>query len=372
MASTKVKQSSGMRPLPRPEFVVRVLQIMAGITLVLVPVAILLVWMRLYAVWNLTQLEGVALTVVVAVGGFLWAMALWGLSLQIIYSYTIAINARLAERRQQDREAPQPRQAEPTAAPGGSREMVQLLREIEENTLLADPDKARKRARVAEARRQQMQTEIRQLIEATKWPEARQRIEDFRAEYPESDEVPALRKRLEAAIKEHQELDVQTTSEQIRSFMSLGLWEKARQAARQLVEKYPTHAEAQKMENVVRLEEEVSKKEDRLRLYKEIEHLVARKHYRDAKRTAQMLLERYAESAEAASLRGQMDELVRNADIETRREMESQITEFIKLERHREAYDAARTLVAMYPDSPQAAAIKPQLEAMKERAEEKR
>ncbi len=370
MASTKVKQS-GMRPLPRPEFVVRVLQILAGIKLVLVPVAILLVWLRLYAVWNLTQLEGVALTLAVVVGGVLGAIVLWGLSLAIIYQYTIAINARLAERRQQDREAPQPRATE-SATTGGNREMVELLREIEENTLLADPDKARKRARVAEARRQQMQKEIRYLIEATKWPEARQRIEDFRAEYPDSDEVPALRKRLEAAIKEHQELDVQTTCEQIRSFMSLGLWEKARQSARLLAEKYPTHAEAQKMENIVRLEEEVSKKEDRLRLYREIEHLVARKHYRDAKRTAQTLLERYAESAEAASLRGQMDELVRNADIETRREMETQITEFIKQERHREAYEAARMLVAQYPDSPQAAALKPQLETLKERAEETR
>jgi outer membrane protein assembly factor BamD (BamD/ComL family) len=371
MASTKVKQS-GMRPLPRPEFVARVLQILAGIKLVLVPVAILIVWLRLYAVWGLTPLAGVALTIAVAVGGILGAMALWGLSLVIIYSYTIAINARLAERRQQEREAPPPHAAEPAATLGGSREMVQLLREIEENTLLADTDKARKRARVAEVRRQQLQTEIRQLIEATKWPEARARIEDFRTEYPDSDEVPTLRKRLEAAIKENQGLDIQTTSEQIRSYMSLGLWEKARQAARQLGEKYPTHAEAQKMDNVVRLEEEVSKKEDRLRLYREIEHLVARKHYRDAKRTAQTLLERYAESAEAASLRGQMDELVRNADIEARREMESQITEFIKQERHREAYEAARMLVAQYPDSPQAAALKPQLEALKERAEETR
>jgi len=300
--------------------------------------------------------------------GILAAMGLWGLSLLVIYLYTIAINARLAERRLQEREAP-PRAAEPSATAAGSREMVRVLREIEENTLLADTDKARKRARLAEARRQQMQTEIRQLIEATKWPEARARIEDFRAEYPESDEVMELRKRLEAAIKEHQELDVQTTSEQIRSYMSLGLWEKARQAARQLGEKYPGHAEARKMENVVRLEEEVSKKEDRLRLYREIEHLVARKHYRDAKRTAQMLLERYAESAEAASLRGQMDELVRNADIEARREMENQIPEFIKQNRHGEAYEAARALVAQYPDSPQAAALKPQLDALRERAE---
>jgi tetratricopeptide (TPR) repeat protein len=243
--------------------------------------------------------------------------------------------------------------------------MTLLLEDINENTLLNEQDKARKRARLADSRRERMQKEIAQLIAATKWQMARNRIEEMRVEQPDDEDVKELSRKLEAAIAEHREVEVMTTGEQIRSYMSLSLWEKARETAGQLAAKYPDHADARKMVDVVRLEQEGFRKEERQRLYREIEHLVARKHYRDARKVADTLIERYADSPEAATLKGQMDELARNADIETRREMEGQIIEYEKQGRHREAYEIARLLMEQYPESPQALALKDKIEALR-------
>lgn len=367
--------SRGMRPLPQPGAAARLLQLAAIIVLLLTILGIGLLWAGasigvVVAGHRLSDLadsaKGVA-TVIMAVEGGIGALVLWALSLLLHYGYHTAINVRMAERRQVVREDVEVERRGATGA-AMPNEVVALLREINENTLLGDAEKARKRGRLSDERRERLKKEARQLIEATKWPAARTRIDELRAEYPDSNDVRKLRDELETAIKEHRDVDIVTTSEQIRSYMSLGLWEKARQTAKQLADKYPDNPEAQKMGNVVVMEEDASQKEDRLRLYREIEHLVARKHYRDAKRTASVLLERYPESPESAMLKGQMAELLRNADIETRREMEAQIIEFTKQNRHKEAYEVAQTLMEQFPESPQAVALRDQIDKLREKA----
>jgi tetratricopeptide (TPR) repeat protein len=350
------------------------LRIMALLGLAATVVAVVLIWTA--PLWPeaaesdpatapIVRTEKIMVTIGVCGLGALGAGLLLSLSLLVRYCYHSALNgaAGRAQTAQERHEG-----ARPAAESDLGERTVLLLEEINENTLLNDQDKARKRARLADLRRERLRKEIEQLIAATKWQVARTRIEELRKEYPDDEDVKELARRLEAAIAEHREVDVMTTSEQIRSYMSLGLWEKAREAAAQLAAKYPRNAEAQKMADVVRLEQEGFRKDERSRLYREIEHLVARKHYRDARKVAETLIERHADSPEAATLKGQMDELGRNADIETRREMESQIIEYEKQGRHKEAYEVARLLMEQYPESPQAVALQDTIERLRERA----
>lgn len=315
---------------------------------------------------------------IIGVAGLLWVAALilvigvalagllWAASLVVGYLHRISVHSLRTEHRLAEMGVDG--EPLPSLAGGELAPLVTLLRDISENTLLTEPEKSRKRIRLQEVRRERLKAEIEQLIRAMKWPEARARIEDFRLMNPESDETRELSERLEQAIQEHQDLDVMTSCEQIRSYISLGLWSKAREASQILAEKYPGNVEARKMPGIVKLEEEVARKDERQRLYREIEHLVSRKHYRDAVHTAQSLLERYPESPEASALRGQMDELNRNADIEVRREMEARIIECTRQNKHREAYELARALLEQYPESPQAVALKDQIDKLRERA----
>ena len=104
------------------------------------------------------------------------------------------------------------------------------------------------------------------------------------------------------------------------------------------------------------------------RLYRELEHLVARKHWRQALRAAETLIEKHPESPEAVRLRDQMEELRRNAAIAERKEWETRIADHVQTGRHREAYALAMELLDKYPDSPQAQDIKQNLDQLKARA----
>jgi len=373
MASTSKRS---MIPLPPPHVVARVLQVLTFAWLAVTAAAVAYEALRPGNIPEAMMTKEMARDLMLArvqaclrlgMTGFSAAAGLWAFSLIVRYHYNTAINIRLAERRHLEREAAGGIEVSGDEA-DLSRQAVALLRDINENTLLDPEERARKRARLADQRRDTMQAEIRQLIKATKWPAARQRIDDYRASFGSGEEVASLLEQLDTAMKEYRDVDIMSTSEQIRSYMTLGLWDKARQAAEQLAAKYPDNPEAKKMEHVVLMEEEEHRKEDRLRLYREIEHLVNRKHYRDAKRSAEALLERYPDSPEAATLRGQMDELSRNADIQTRREMEAQIIEYTKQNRHREAYELAAMLMEQYPESPQAAALADTIDRLREKA----
>lgn len=360
-------RSRAIRALPRPYWLSNLFRVLAVLALAASVAAIVLIWTyddltRYSTRWKLLA------TVQAAVAGVITAALFWGVSLVLQYAYHTALNIRIAERRHLEREAAPAEMAEALAASSVGERMVSLLEEINENTLLAEPEKSRKRVRMEESRRERMKAEARQLIAATKWPAARIRIEDLKALYGDDDEVKQLAQQLDAAMKEHREIEIMTIGEQVQSYISLGLWDKARQTARQLAAKYPDDPGAQKLRDVVRLEEEENRKDDRLRLYREIEHLVARRHYRDARKVTDALIDQYPDSAEAAALRGQMEELTRNADIETRREMESQIIEHRKQNHHKEAYEVAKLLMEQYPESPQAIALQDQIDRLRELA----
>ena len=354
-----------IKSLPRPYWLCSTLRVLAVIVLLAAAGVVAGLWTQDRP--TLTMPEKVFLTCAWLFGAAVSAAVLTWLSTMLYYSYQTALNIRAAERRQMTRDVA----IESDRGASGSdlaERMTLLLEEINENTLLNEQDKARKRARLADSRRERMQKEVSQLIAATKWQMARTRIAELRTEHLDDEDVKELSRRLETAMAEHREVDIMTTSEQIRSYMSLGLWEKAREAAGQLAVKYPDHPDALKMADVVRLEQEGFRKEERQRLYREIEHLVSRKHYRDARKAAETLIERYGDSLEASTLKGQMDELTRNADIETRREMETQIIEHEKQGRHKEAYEVARLLMEQYPESPQAIALKDTIDRLRERA----
>jgi len=293
-----------------------------------------------------------------------------GLALLIKYTFSAAVSAKLMERLLRD--ALQKKgQGEPAAsALGGTshEEVVSLLSEIMENTLLDDAEKATKRALAKKHRQQAMRREVEAFIKAGKYRDARERLEEFRLRYPDSDAIPQMEAQLSEALRQHEHSEIANVTEQVQRYMGLGLWERAIELAKGLTEQFPENPDAARLPETVQIEQAASRRQEQQRLFREVEHLVARKHWRQALRAAETLVESHIDSPEAASLRSQMQDQRRNAAIEERKEWEARIADHVQTGRHREAYALAMDLVDRYPDSPQAKDIQKNMDQMKARA----
>jgi len=359
------------RELPRPKWTVALLWIL-GVLLWLGTAAAVVVMAITVPPETLSPQEADMLWILMGLGVIvsvlLGAMAI-GLALLIKYGFSAAASAKLAERTL--RETSQKAEAgSPVSGLGGAshEEVVSLLSEIMENTLLDGQERAAKRQLAKKQRQRALRREIKALIVAAKYREAHERLDDFRVRYAASDEVTDMEAQLSEALRQHEQSEIAHITEQVERYMGLGLWERAMEMAQALAEQFPENPDAARLPETVRLEQGATRRQEQQRQYREIEHLVARKHWRQALRAAETLLENHPDSPEANTLREQLDELRRNAAILERREWESRIADHIQIGRHREAYDLAMELVEKYPDSPQAKQIQENLGQLKARA----
>jgi len=376
--------------LPRPERLTTVLAVLAAVTILL---AIVAAATEIVTNWHTGNVRFL-LVALLLTGGASGAAALMALAALLRYLFSLAISSRLMERSQRESrrlslsqtpsdaeargdseatapagaEAPRAATAEQPAAPLDRPDIAELLTEIIENTLLSEPERREKLETFRQQRLEAIRSNIETLIEQAQWTEAEKMLDELRRRYPKSAEADDIQKQLGAAIRDFEAAEIQNAGEQIRSYTSLGLWDRALDVAREVAERYPRNRDAQQLVNSIDLEHEATMKEDCQRLYREIEHLVGRRHWREAHTTAGTLLQRYPDSPEANKLRGQIAELKRNAEVQERREAEQLITAHLHEGRYREAYDIAHDLIEKYPDSPQAAALKERMEWLRERA----
>jgi len=148
--------------LPRPNWLVITLRVLAAITLVVSAGIISAIWSMSAsptADSSMVLTAKIVETFKTLFAGVSAATVLYWLSTMLIYSYQTALNIRAAERRQMAHEVEAESQRGLAASDLAER-MTLLLEDINENTLLNEQDKARKRARLADSRRERMQKEI--------------------------------------------------------------------------------------------------------------------------------------------------------------------------------------------------------------------
>jgi len=355
------------RELPRPQWTVALLWVVGMLLWVASGAAV--VACAFLVPKDFPLASWVVVTAALLAGLVLGALAV-GLALVLKYEFSTAVSAKLLERTVRDTLQKRVDVA-PTSSDAGAvlhEEVVSLLSEIMENTLLDEPEKGAKRQFAKRHRQQALRREIEALIKAAKYREAHERLEEFRHRYAGDPQVSEMEAKLSEALRQHEQAEIANVTEQVQRYMGLGLWERAMEMARGLAEQFPENPDSARLPETVRLEQEASRRQEQQRLYREIEHQVARKHWRQAQRTAETLMENHPDSPEAGRLRDQVEELRRNAAIAERKEWEARIAEHIQTGRHREAYDLAVELMDKYPDSPQAEEIRKRLDQFKARA----
>ena len=100
---------------------------------------------------------------------------------------------------------------------------------------------------------------------------------------------------------------------------------------------------------------------------RETQEFSERREWRRALATARTLIDTYADSSEARSIRSQIETLEFNAGVETRQELEEQIKVFVGKGEFAEAVELANQVSVRYPDSPQADALRNQLPRLQDR-----
>lgn len=247
-------------------------------------------------------------------------------------------------------------------------EVLRLLREIADNSLLSDEQKRLKLERLRRQERRRCVDRIEQSIRDEDYARARQACKDMEARFGADPEIDQLIEKIEQARSQAEAKHVVDAHRKISDLMSVSAWDRAKQVVEELLAKHPDSDRARDLASLVAREQETFERQQRRRLYADIERHTSRRQWRQALEVAGKLIERHGDSPEAHAIRAQLETLDANAEIQERQELEARIKDLIKKRRFGEAVDLARTVIQNYPDSPQAEVLRSQLARLEDKA----
>lgn len=247
-------------------------------------------------------------------------------------------------------------------------EILRVLEDIRDNSLLSDDERCEKRRRVADDELQEAQAVIRLLIGRGEFAQARQVAEKRQQKYPADERAAALVRQVEDARERGEVADVNGTIKQVDDLISISAWPRARELAQQLQQRHPDSVAARQLLIRIEREHQTAQDEQRRRMYAEIQRGVTRRRWEEALVAARTFIERFPGCEESAALCMKLPTLETNAEIEVRQQLEARIMDFAKHGRYLEAVELARKVIEKYPTSPQAEALRVQLPRLEELA----
>ncbi|MFO0840437.1 MAG: hypothetical protein U1D55_18165 [Phycisphaerae bacterium] len=326
------------------------------------------------AVWTVDRLAALSrrpdvsssdyvLTLLVLFGGWAASLLVVGLS-ELIRGLD-----RLASLVERGEPAPAPTLSPGTTTSGGglNDEMVALVRELRDISLLSPEERAQRlQAQGAELLRQ-AQREVPELLREHNWIEARRRVLSARSRFPNIPQWDVLAAQIEQVRAQVESQDIESAGRQIEDLLALGAWERAMEVVREMQLRHPEAPGAATLLKRVRQHRDKAEAEQRAKLMAQAQEAAHLRDWVATLHATSAFIQRFPDSPEAQRLRLDLPMLRANAEVQTRQRLESQIRQFVKERRFREALASARSVIAEYPTSPQAEALReqiPKLEAM--------
>ncbi len=253
--------------------------------------------------------------------------------------------------------------------PAPWREVVGLLADLRDNSLLTESERRDKRVRVAEEEFQDASTRIHAMMKEGDFVHARELADYLARRHPADKRSSQLMDEVEHARERHESEDVRACTRQVEDLISISAWGRARDLAQQLQQRHPDSPDARKLLLKIETEHRVFEEEQMRRMNAEVQRFVTRRRWEEALAVARAFIERFPGCEESESLRMQLPTLEANAEIEVRQQFEARIMEFVRHGRYLEAVELSRKVIDQYPDSPQAEVLRSQLERLEELAE---
>ena len=245
------------------------------------------------------------------------------------------------------------------------REIIALLQEIRELSLLSDAQRQQRLSNVRKRRRDSVVAEINSLMNQGEWSAVEKAVASFDQEFPGDVESAALHNRLLSQRRDAEGRELTELRERVEDFMALSSWEQALTTVAKYVENHPQNDEGRVLLTRVQREHENWLENTANRLYEEIKTDIEHRHWRRAMDNARKLLERSPGHRRSKTIRAQFNLIRENAEIEERQEQERTIQELVRNKRFAEAIELAEDLLERYPTSPQAGTLQQLLPKMR-------
>ena len=255
------------------------------------------------------------------------------------------------------------------AEPVPWRDLLTVLEDIRDTSLLSSEQRMEKRQRVAEAEFESVTARVREKTVQGEFATARELAEQIARKYPEDERAKSLQLQVESARERHEGDDVASCKQQISDLINISAWGRAREMAEQLRQRHPDSAEARQLLLKIEKEHRQFQDEQRRRMYAEVQRFVTRRRWEEALTAAHTFRQRFPNCEESDALQMQLPTLETNAEIEVRQRLEGQIMEYARQGRYIEAVDLARKVIRDFPESPQAQVLREQIGRLEELAE---
>ena len=247
-------------------------------------------------------------------------------------------------------------------------EVLRLLADIREILVLPADHRQRRFQNIFHAELQKRLTDAEAFVASGDFHRARAQLKILTDRFGPNERVQATEAQVEKAAQAAQEQDVRHAREQIKDLMVLSHWDEAERLARELADKYPTAAEPLGFIEHVCRERQLYEQRHRSGLHDEIQQFVHQRRWQEAAQAARQFIGTFPVGLDTEALRVQLETLEANAEIQSRQELEQQIKERIGQQQYWDALALARRIMADYPFSPQANALRAQLSRLEELA----
>ena len=251
---------------------------------------------------------------------------------------------------------------------GSWQDMIRLLQDIRDNSLLSEAQREKKKLHVAEEELHDAKVFLRTLVTRRDFVQAREIAQKTQRKYPDDERAAALVEQVEEARQRQESDDVIAISKQVNDLISISAWPRAREVASQLQERHPDSVEARQLLLRIEREYKILQDEQRRRMYAEVQRFVTRRRWEEALATARTFIERFPGCDESEAMQLEIPTLKTNAEIDVRQKLEAKIMNLAKTGRYIEAVELAKKVIEKYPDSPQAGALRTQIGRLEELA----
>ncbi|HNQ24703.1 MAG TPA: hypothetical protein PKK06_16600 [Phycisphaerae bacterium] len=229
--------------------------------------------------------------------------------------------------------------------------LVPVVAELQELQMTPTAERTETIERIRAGRQRRLGEQIVEAINLRQIGRARALLDDARTLFGNTPTLDKLADKIDEAATRNEPLDFARARVLVESAMHAGRWAVAEHHAQVLWRDHPHSARCRKLWDETR----------RARLYAHIQDSAHQHQWLEALAAAEEFIARFPDGFEADALGRQMATLRSNAEIQTRRQYENRFKELVTGKHYLEALRLAQFVIAQYPDSPQAGALRTQV-----------
>jgi hypothetical protein len=247
-------------------------------------------------------------------------------------------------------------------------EIRTLLEKIHEVLLLPEKERnARFRLLMDKEFARRLAT-VEHFITTNEFHQAREELGVLAERFGEDPRIREAAGKLEKVAEASKANDVSRVTRFIKESVAQGRWDESERVLMELGQKYPGATEPGALLERLRQERRKFELQNRQRMHDEIQQFVNERRWQEALAGTRKFVEAFPAGPDTDALRAQLPTLEANAEIQARQTLERYIKQYIQKQQYWDALALARRILADYPLSPQANALRGQIAKLEELA----